>query len=188
MRIVVLTLGLANVAMLMADATDIQKVKQKYEASYAAIGELKTPKDVERLIDIFQVPEWVGTFPAGETLTRESSVAEGVSILSIPPEKRPRPNIQFVYVTETGWNILAVYWQYRKDGEKIVGSLFRDTWVRAEAGWRRVRTEKFFPDRTLVEGGKGVILPGQQVAVYLTSRISSMGFFVSVGTVASLEG
>ncbi len=44
-------------------------------------------------------------------------------------------------------------------GGRVIGSLYRDTWVRAANGWKRVRTEKMFPDRPLVEDGKPMILP-----------------------------
>ncbi len=41
----------------------------------------------------------------------------------------------------------------------MIGSLYRDTWVQTPAGWRRIRQEKFFPDRPLLEDGKALILP-----------------------------
>jgi hypothetical protein len=42
---------------------------------------------------------------------------------------------------------------------RLIGSLYRDTWVRTANGWQRIRQEKFFPDRPLMENGKPVILP-----------------------------
>lgn len=43
-----------------------------------------------------------------------------------PPDNRPILKIEFVYTTETGWSILAVYWQYRESGGKLTGALYRD--------------------------------------------------------------
>jgi hypothetical protein len=52
--------------------------------------------------------------PAGETQTRSETLASLEQLLAIPPEKRPTPTLDFLYVKETGWNILAVYWVYRQ--------------------------------------------------------------------------
>jgi hypothetical protein len=54
--------------------------------------------------------------------------------------------------------ILVVYWVYRQTEHQMVGSLVRDTWVRTALGLRRIRHEKVFPDRVLVDDGKPVIL------------------------------
>ena len=59
------------------------------------------------------------------------------------------PRQQIVYMTETGWNVLVVYWVYRQSESRLIGSLARDTWVRTARGWRRIRHEKFFPDGPL---------------------------------------
>jgi hypothetical protein len=67
--------------------------------------------------------------------------------------------MDFVYIQQTGWNVLVVYWNSRRSGTRVIGSLYRDTWVRTADGWRRIRQEKFFPDRPLLEDGKPVILP-----------------------------
>ena len=53
----------------------------------------------------------------------------------------------------------AMYWVYRQSEHQMVGSLVRDTWVRTALGLRRIRHEKVFPDRVLVDDGKPVILP-----------------------------
>jgi hypothetical protein len=79
--------------------------------------------------------------------------------LNIPPEKRPIPKMDIAYMTETGWSVLVVYWRYREEGTKTIGALYRDTWVRTAPGWRRIRMEKFFPDRVLTEGEKAVFAP-----------------------------
>ena len=105
-------------------------------------------------------PEWVGNMPAGETLTLEFLRKEGEALLAIPLEKRPLPpRLDFLYIRETGWNVLAVYWMSRRMGGRVVGSLYRDTWVRSADGWKRIRQEKMFPDRPLIEDGRPVILP-----------------------------
>ena len=97
--------------------------------------------------------------PAGETWTLADILKEGEAGLQVPPEKRPLPKMDFVYIRETGWNVLVVYWMSRHSGTRVVGSLYRDTWVRTADGWRSIRQEKFFPDRPLIEDGKPVILP-----------------------------
>jgi hypothetical protein len=79
------------------------------------------------------VPEWVGISPAGETQTRAETLASLEPLLAIPPEKRPALTLDFLYFKETGWNVLVL-----------------DTWVRTAAGLRRIRHEKFFPDRVLI--------------------------------------
>jgi hypothetical protein len=89
-------------------------------------------------------------------------VKEGQNGIAISPEKRPLPQMDFIYIRQTGWNVLAVYWSYRRSGTRLVGSLYRDTWVETSKGWQRIRQEKFFPDRTLIDDGKPVILPPVQ--------------------------
>jgi hypothetical protein len=84
--------------------------------------------------------------PAGETLTFADLTKEAEAGLAIPPEKRPLPKMDFVFIRQTGWNVLAVYWSSRRSGTRVIGSLYRDTWVRTAEGWRRIRQEKLFPD------------------------------------------
>jgi hypothetical protein len=112
-----------------------------------------------RIVGGMDAPEWTGSLPTGETMTRAEAIASLEGLLAIPPEKRPVPTLDFLYVRETGWNVLAVYWVYRQSERQTVGSLVRDTWVRAAPGLRRIRHEKFFPDRVLIDDGKPVILP-----------------------------
>jgi hypothetical protein len=123
--------------------------------------EARTKADIARALDTF-APEWVGNMPAGETLTFADLVKEGEAGLAIPPEKRPLPKMDIIYVRETGWNVLVVYWNSRRSGTQVIGSLYRDTWVRTPDGWRRIRQEKFFPDRRLMQDGKPVILPASE--------------------------
>jgi hypothetical protein len=143
-----------------AAAEETQKIiRELYTSSFAAMREARTKEDIIRLVDGFDAPEWVGNMPAGETLTRADTIRDGEAALAIPPEKRI-PQMDIVYLRETGWNVLVVYWRYRKSGRQLIGALYRDTWVRTAPGWRRIRQEKFFPDRPLVEDGKPVFLPG----------------------------
>jgi hypothetical protein len=100
--------------------------------------------------------------PAGETLTFADLLKEGQAGIAIPPEKRPLPQLDFIYIRQTGWNVLAVYWSFRRSGRQLIGSLCRDTWVQTAKGWQRIRQEKFFPGRPLIENGKPVILPSGQ--------------------------
>lgn len=123
-----------------------------------AAREARTKEDLARAMSTF-APEWVGNMPAGETLTLADVLKEGESILAVPPEKRPLPKLDFVYIRETGWNVLAVYWNSRSVGTQVIGALYRETWVRTPNGWRQVKKEKFFPDRPLLVDGKPVILP-----------------------------
>jgi hypothetical protein len=144
-----------------ADETVEQTIRGLYASSRAAAREARTKEDLSRALSTF-APEWVGNMPAGETITLADLYKEGESALAIPPEKRPIPQMDFVYIRETGWNVLVVYWNSRRSGTRVIGALYRDTWVRTSSGWKRIRTEKFFPGRPLIEDGKPVILPPAQ--------------------------
>jgi hypothetical protein len=135
-----------------------QAIRGKYLDSLAAMRTIRTQAELERLVAEMDAPEWTATMPAGEPLTRESVLREGAMALALPPD-RPIPKMEIAYMTETGWNVLVVYWRYRVEGTKTVGALYRDTWIRTAPGWRRVRMEKFFPDRVLAEDGKAVFAP-----------------------------
>jgi len=147
-------------SLLAADANVEKTIQDLYSSSEAAIREARTTDDIKRALSTF-APEWVGNMPAGETLTLADLFKEGEAALAVPPEKRAAffPKMDFVYIRETGWNVLVVYWKSRRSGTRVVGSLFRDTWVRTDDGWRRIKQEKFFPDRALIEDGKPQILP-----------------------------
>jgi hypothetical protein len=149
---------LTSTCLLAADESAEKTIKDLYASSQAVLRTARTKEELAPALKTF-APEWVGNAPAGETLTFSDLIKEAEAGLAIPPEKRPLPKIDFVYFRETGWNILAVYWQSRRSGTRVVGSLYRDTWVRTADGWRRIRQEKFFPDRPLLEDGKPVILP-----------------------------
>src|ERR1700686_4405900 len=80
-----------------------------------------------------------------KTLTNADLRSEGEVGLAIPPEKRSPPKMDLVHIRETGWNVLVVYWNSRRIDTKVAGALFRDTWVRAENGWRRAWQRSSFP-------------------------------------------
>jgi hypothetical protein len=155
-------LGFAFASAALLNAEDVsaqQTIQDTYTSSFAQMRAAKTKPDLERLLDSINAPEWVAEMPAGETLTREDAMKDGQSALAMPAEKRPIPKMQIAWIRETDWNVLVVYWQYRLAGHQTIGALYRDSWVRTKAGWRRIRTQKFFPDRVLVDDGKGVFLP-----------------------------
>jgi hypothetical protein len=135
------------------------EIARAYDATFSAIREAKTRADIEQLVDAIDVPEWQGSLPSGAITTRSEAIVALSGILSVPPERRPVPRLHILYATETGWRGFAVYWAYRQSGNELIGSLARDTWVRTPRGWRRVQHEKLFPDRPLVQDGKGLILP-----------------------------
>jgi hypothetical protein len=139
---------------------DVKKtVQDLYTSTLNAMKNAKTKDDIQTIVNGMDVPEWFGNSPTGETQTRAETLASLEPLLAIPSEKRPPPTLDFLYVKETGWNVLTVYWVYRQTEHQLVGSLVRDTWVRTALGLRRIRHEKFFPDRVLVDDGKPVILP-----------------------------
>jgi hypothetical protein len=146
-------------AALAADENVTKTIQDLYTSTLNAMKNAKTKDDIATIVSGMDAPEWVGNLPTGETITRSEAIASLEGLLAIPPEKRPVPTLDFLYVKETGWNILAVYWVYRQAEHQIVGSLVRDTWVRTALGLRRIRHEKFFPDRVLLDDGKPVILP-----------------------------
>jgi hypothetical protein len=135
------------------------EIGRAYDATFSAMREAKTKADIEQIVDAIDVPEWQGSLPSGAIMTRSDAIAALTGLLSVPPERRPVPRLHMLYTTETGWRGFAVYWVYRQSGNELIGSLARDTWVRTPRGWRRMRHEKLFPDRLLVQDGKGSILP-----------------------------
>jgi hypothetical protein len=142
-----------------ADQSIEKTIKDMYASTLNAMKNAKTKDDIAKIVDGMDAPEWTSSLPAGETMTRADAIAGLEGMLAIPPEKRPTPLLDFLYVKETDRNILAVYWVYRQSEHQTVGSLVRDTWVRTATGLRRIRHEKFFPDRVLLDDGKPVILP-----------------------------
>jgi hypothetical protein len=153
-----LLLMLACPGLFAADESVEKTIKDLYASSQAAMRTARTNQELAQALGTF-APEWVGNMPSGETLTSADLTKEVEAGLAIPPEKRPLPKMDIVYIRQTGWNVLVVYWNSRRSGTRVVGSLYRDTWVQTAQGWRRIRQEKFFPDRPLLEDGKPVVLP-----------------------------
>jgi hypothetical protein len=155
-----LLLAIAGCAVYaQADYTDA--IPKIYASTFSALREAKTKADIERMVDAIDVPEWLGTLPNGATLTRPAAVSSLMGLLEVAPENRPIPRQQMIYLAENGWNAVAVYWVYGTAGERLVGSMARDTWVRTARGWRRIRHEKLFPDRPLMENGQSLIFAGR---------------------------
>ena len=138
-----------------------QEITKTYESTFSAMRQIKSKAELEQMVDAIDVPEWQSLLPSGGIMTRPEAIAELTGILAVPPENRPVPRQQMLYMSETGWSAFAVYWIYRQSGDQLIGSLARDTWARTPRGWRRIRHEKLFPDRPLVQNGKGLILPTQ---------------------------
>ena len=134
-------------------------IQKKYDEALVAMHNAKTKADIENAVDRMDVPEWVANLPDGTTMTRPQSQEMLLGLLAVPPEKRPTVSQHIIYLNKTGWNILVVYWVFRPSTDGLVGSLARDTWVETSQGLRRIRHEKLFPDRPLIEQGKPVVLP-----------------------------
>jgi hypothetical protein len=130
-----------------------------YTATFAALHDAKTKEDIAKMVDALDTPDWVGIGPTGQTATRPQAIRDLESLLALPPEKRPTPRLDIIYVNETNWNMTALYWVYTGPEGQLSGSIARDTFVRTAQGWRRMRHEKFLPDRPLVVNGKSVITP-----------------------------
>jgi hypothetical protein len=134
-------------------------IQAMYTAAFAALHDAKTKEDIAKMVDAIDTPDWVGIGPTGQTGTRAQAIRDLESLLALPPEKRPTPRLDIIFVNETNWNMTALYWVYTGVEGQLTGSLARDTFVRTAQGWRRMRHEKYFPDRPLVVNGKAVIAP-----------------------------
>jgi hypothetical protein len=148
-------------ALSYAQSDFREAITKSYEATLSGLREVKTKAELQRLVDAIDVPEWQASLPSGAVMTRPEAIESLSGLLAMPSESRPAPRQHIVYMTETGWSVLVVYWIYQPVGRQLVGSLARDTWARTSQGWRRIRHEKLFPERPLVEDGKGLILPAQ---------------------------
>jgi hypothetical protein len=153
------TLILASLGSAQYNKTTIQNM---YSATFAALHDAKTKEDITQMVDAFDAPDWVSNQPNGQTLTRPEAVRLLESLLATPPEQRPSPKMDIIFMNETQWSVTVLYWVYTAADEKLVGSIARDTFVRTARGWRRTRHEKYFPDRPLVVNGKAVIAPGTE--------------------------
>jgi len=134
-------------------------IKGIYAATLAGMRSAQTKEEIAALVNGIDVPEWTSSLFNGQTMTRAQALRELEGLLPIPPEKRPGFQMSIVYWNEIPAQASVVYWAYTDRGKELVGSLARDTWARTGSGWRRLRHEKFFPDRPLVVDSKSVITP-----------------------------
>lgn len=153
-----LAVPLLACGLLQAQEAAIGEIEKVYEATLAAMRQVRTKADVEKMVEAIDAPEWQGHLPSGGILTRPEATTSLVGLLAVPPESRPVPSRQVLYASETSWAVSVLYWIYRENGDQLVGSLARDTWARTPRGWRRIRHEKLFPERPLVQKGKNLIL------------------------------
>jgi hypothetical protein len=123
------------------------------------LHEAKTNEDIAKMVDAIDTPDWISIGPTGQTMTRAEAVRLLESLLATPPDQRSSPKMDIVFMNETKWNTTVLYWVYTGPEGQLTGSLARDTFVRTAQGWRRMRHEKYFPDRPLVVNGKAVIAP-----------------------------
>jgi hypothetical protein len=151
-------LAIALAALMQAADDPKAEIKKIIAGNLKAMQAARTQDDILRAIEAMDAPDWVSEFN-GQTWTRADALRELQGMLTIPPEKRGTPKIDFIYWTETPAHVTALFWVYGERDGAVVGSLSRDTWVHTSNGWRRTRHEKYFPDRPLIANGKPVILP-----------------------------
>lgn len=156
-----LAVPLLACGLLQAQEAAIGEIEKVYEATFTAMRQARTKLDIEKMVEAIDVPEWQGHLPSGGILTRPDATASLMGLLAVSPESRPVPRLQVLYAAATSWNVSVLYWIYRENGDQLVGSLARDTWASTPRGWRRIRHEKLFPERPLVQKGKNMILPTQ---------------------------
>jgi hypothetical protein len=142
------------VALVLARAGQSQDVLPSpisavYDAALSAMQTSKSAKDINRMVEAMDSPDWVGVTPTGEKTSREQAEKQLLGLLSIPVGQRPIPKQKTVFVSQSDSSALVVYWVYRTTAEGSVGSMARDTWIQTRSGWRRTMHEKLFPDRLL---------------------------------------
>jgi len=145
------------------DPTDDMDARAAIQSIYAAtltgMRDAKTKEDIARVVNGIDVPEWVSLLYNGQTMVRAQAIRELEGLLAIAPEKRPEFRMDILYWNETAAGVRVVYWAYGERGNELAGSMARDSWARTPSGWRRLRHEKFLPDRPLVVDGKAVVTP-----------------------------
>jgi hypothetical protein len=155
-----LSMLILGVRLLTAQSEDMKKTIQSlYAATFAALHDAKTKEDIAKMVDALDTPDWVSIGPTGQTMTRPEAVRGLEATLSTPPDQRSSPKMDIVFMNENKWNATVLYWVYTGPDGELTGSLARDTFVRTAQGWRRMRHEKYFPDRPLIVHGKAVIAP-----------------------------
>src|ERR1700730_1032016 len=110
----ILVTALLLCAGLFAYDEDVEKtIRDLYASSQKAAREARTKEDMRQALSTF-APEWVGNMPAGEIITLADVFKEAEAVLAIPPEKRPLPELDFVYIRQMGSSVRAVYWNFRR--------------------------------------------------------------------------
>ena len=145
--------------VIAQESDAIKAIEASYTATFERMRQAKKNADIEKMVDAMDAPEWFADLPTGETLTRSQAIQQLSGLLAVAPENRPIPQQQILYTSSAGGKAVIVYWVYRVAANSVIGSLARDTWVRTPDGFRRIRHQKLFPDRPLIENGKPVVLP-----------------------------
>jgi hypothetical protein len=146
--------------LVPAQSEDTKKTIQSlYSSTFAVLHEAKTKEDIVKMVDALDTPDWVSIGPTGQTMTRAEAIRLLESLLATPPDQRSSPKMDIIFMNETKWNATVLYWVYTGPEGQLTDSMARDTFARTAQGWRRMRHEKYFPDRPLVVDGKAVIAP-----------------------------
>lgn len=95
-------------------------------------GEIAVPRDIHRMVEAMDSPDWIGVAPTGEKTSREQAERQLAGLLSVPAGQRPIPLQKIIYVSDSGSHALVVYWVYRATKEGPVGSMIRDTWLQTQ--------------------------------------------------------
>ncbi len=169
-----LAIGQLASAQISAPARDA--ITSLYTKTLAQIRVAKTKDDIARIQDAMETKDWVSIDPTGRRASLADAQRALESTLTTPPEKRNLPDMQVVWMQESGGKAIVVMWvSFRaaltdtqgKFGEKgkshtaVVGALCRDTLVLTPKGWRRSSHEKLFPDEPLtIDGAPRFAVPG----------------------------
>ena len=67
--------------------TDFREaILNSYASMFAAMAHARTKSDLEQMVDAMDAPEWLGSLPAGETMTRAEATDQLGGLLLVPPE------------------------------------------------------------------------------------------------------
>ena len=148
-------------------------MRDLYQRTFSGLEAAKTEDDIRRVVEILDVREWVSFDPLGLPISRQQASSELKSLLAVPPKNRV-PQMDIVWTDTSDTSAVVVLWvyfareisdpegRYGAPGDKhqaLFGALVRDTFARAESGWRRIRHEKIFPNQVLTVDGRSVISP-----------------------------
>ncbi len=165
----------------IASAQDgLAVVKNYYQQAIRGLQRAETREDLVKLVEAGDSPDWVSIDPAGFVVqTRAQAVSSLEPLLSIPPDKRPTPKIEVLWIREEPWRVTAVSIvlgpnvaspnpprvasksvfgvDHPQPHFTLAGTLIRDTFARTSAGWLRVKHEKLLPDEFRVPSGDSVV-------------------------------